>query len=164
MTPPALWAACGPGLTGPARAAGDIDLEIQKRSGGGGLLLHLRVPGRFCLDRPLPPSIPLYTAVQTKFKSKTGKLAITLTVPPGAAAGEEAVAAPPSGGEDAAADGAAPRAEPAHFDEGRLVKPSEWDTLMAGDGDDPFAERERIDAELEAELSSMRRQFAGAAP
>ena len=77
--------------------------------------------------------------------------------------GEPAAAAPP-GGEDAAVEGAAARTELPRFDEGRLVKPSEWATLMAGDGDDPFAERERIDAELEAELSSMCRQFAAAAP
>ena len=167
--PPTSWQRAGWGARaradgGPPRAVGDIELEIQKRSGGGGLLLHLRVPGRFCLDRPLPPSIPLYTAVQTKFRSKSGRLAIILTVPPGAAAlGEPAAAALP-GGEDAAVEGVATHAEPPRFDEGRLVKPSEWATLMAGDGDDPFVERERIDAELEAELSSMRRQFAAAAP
>ena len=35
---------------------------------------------------------------------------------------------------------------------------------METDGDDPFAERARIDAELRAELSTMRRHFAKALP
>ena len=133
-------------------------------------MLHLRVPGRFCLDRALPDSIPLYTAVQTKFKSKTGKLVITLSVPPsnGGAAKVAAAAqapagaragAPPSEGREATA-----ASRPA-FDEGRLVKSAnEWDELMAAEGDDPFAERERIDAELDAELSAMRRRAAGTPP
>ena len=136
------------------------------------LLLHLRVPGRFCLDRALPDSIPLYTAGQTKFKSKTGKLVITLSVPPSdggaakpaAAAGAQVPAGAGAGAPPSEGRGAAAASRPA-FDEGRLVKSTtEWDELMAAEGDDPFAERERIDAELDAELSSMRRRAAGAPP